>query len=311
MKYLLPLVFFLSGCGFWPPWDKPKSNPAPADGPTAAQVSQLQSIAETTRLWAKVCTEYNVTCFDNGNGGTTDGDSTLFAGIACLAGETGQCAAVKASQSSNGQLWRAPDHVNQDTSNSSSRDMLLGGLAYIVATKDQQFASALVAYIHANGNMLCTDASDNRCDVTLPVYSEVWGTMAKVWTYIGLTPDSTMEEGTFGESEILAGESEFSPAGYTQHLPMVEIWIRQHVGGWDAALADAAASVASSQNQNPFYEYVAHGADQTAAALTIDECLGAAPTEKLYWTWQEVDSESAWTNRNGWDCLVMVDLLTK
>jgi hypothetical protein len=296
MKYLLVLVFLISGCGYWPPWDKPKSNPAPSNGPTADQLSQLQDIYSSTQPWAE-------TYFD-------DGDTALYAGISCLAGEATQCDVVQQSLGSNGEPYRAPDQKDI-TSNSSSRDMLLGYLAYIVATKDQATATALVNYIHANGNMLCNDASDNRCDVTLPVYSEVWGTMGKIWSYIGLPPDSTMNEGSFGESEILAGESEFSPAGYTQHLPMVEMWIRQHVGGWDGALSSAAASVASSQNLNPFYEYVAHGATQQAAALTITECGGAEPAQKLYWTWQEDDTLQRWTARSGYDCLSMIDLLTK
>jgi len=305
MIKLLVLVFLVSGCGYWPPWDKPKNNPTPSDTPTADQVSQLQAIASSTRPWAETCAN-GETCLNGGNG-----DSAIFAGIACLAGETTQCSAVRMSQGADGKLWRAPDRVNVDTSNSSSRDMLLGGLAYIVATKDTAFATKLVNYIHANGNKLCTDADDNRCDVTMPVYSEIWGTMSKVWSYIGLTPDSTMQEGTFGESEILAGESEFSPAGYTQHLPMVEMWIRQHIGGWDGALAGAAGDVAAAQNQNPFFEYVAHGATQQAAALTITECGGAEPSSKDYWTWQEDDTLQRWTSRNGWDCITMVDLLTR
>jgi hypothetical protein len=196
--------------------------------------------------------------------------------------------------------------------------MLLGYLAYIVATKDTALATELVNYIHANGNKLCTDASDNRCDVSMPVYSEIWGTMDKIWKYIGLTPDSTMIEGTFGESEILASETVFSGDGvalgaqaeYTVHLTVVEMWIRQHINGWDSNLASAAANVAAGQNLNPFYEYVAHGATQQAAALTITECGGAEPTKFSYWTWQEAQTEQAWLQRGGYDCISMIDILT-
>lgn len=304
MKAIVVLAILLTGCGYWPPWDKPKAKPAPTDSLTADQVSQLENIEAATRSWAKTCSG-GITCFDG-----SDGDSVIYAGIACLSGQTGQCAAVRASQSSDGKLWRAPDRVHVDTSNSSSRDMLLGGLAYIVATKDTAFATKLVSYIHSHGDKLCDDADDNRCDLGMPVYSEIWGTMAKIWQYIGLDPDSTMKLGTFGESEILAFESEFSPTGYQEHLPMVEILIRQHVGGWDQALENAAASVAGAQLQNPFYEYVAHGATQQAAKLTIDECSGPEPTSKSYWTWQEDDTRQVWTSRNGWDCITMIGFLT-
>lgn len=304
MKTSLVALMLLTGCGYWPPWDKPKKAPAPNDGPTADQLSELQSIDASTRSWAKTCSG-GVTCFDG-----SDGDSTIYAGIACLSGQAGQCAAVRSSQSADGKLWRAPDRVHVDTSDSSSRDMLLGGLAYIVATKDTAFATNLVSYIHAHGDKLCEDASDNRCDVGLPVYSEVWGTMAHVWQYIGLEPDSTMKLGTFGDSEILAFESEFSPTGYQEHLPMVEILIRQRIGGWNSDLAGASASVAGAQTLNPFYELVAHGPTQLAAKLTIDECSGPEPQHKDYWTWQEDDTRQVWTSRNGWDCITMIGFLT-
>ena len=305
MRKILLLSFLLSGCGYWPPWDKPKKAPVASDQITDAQVAQLKAIRSSTIKWADTCVN-GITCLNGG-----DRDSALFAGIACLAGETMQCDAVRMSQGPDGKLWRAPDQIGSTTGNSSSRDMLLSGLAYIVATKDTAFATNLVNYIHAHNNTLCQDSTTNACDVGMPTYSEVWGTMAKIWEYIGLTPDSTMREGTFGESEILAGESMFSPSGYTQHLPMVEMWIRQYIGGWDTTLANAAAGVASSQNFNPFFEYVAHGATQTAADLAITECGGPEPAVRQYWTWQEDDSLQRWTSRNGWDCISLIDLLTK
>lgn len=298
-------VMVLCGCGGdWPPWERHKStNPPAGDTVTADQVGKLRSIEVSTRPWAETCAD-GVTCLNGG-----DGDSTLYAGIACLSGEQGQCAAVRMSQSLDGQLWRAPDRVHVDASNSSSRDMLLGGLAYIVATKDTAFATKLVAYIHAHNDKLCTDATDNRCDVGLPTYSAVWGTMQKIWKYIGLQPDSAMMAGDLGDDHILAWESEFSPDGYQTHLPMVEMLIRQSIGYWDSTLANGALSASKDQPKNPFYAYVALGATSEVAALTIDECGGPEPTVRQFWSWQEPDADQRWLSRNGWDCISLINFL--
>jgi len=299
----IALALLLTGCGYWPPGDKHHDNPTPSTVITADQVSQLTAIRASTRAWAKTCSG-GITCFDD-----SDGDSAIFAGIACLSGEQSQCQAVAASQGSDGKLWRAPDRVNVDTSNSSSRDMLLGGLTYIVQTKNTTFATKLVNYIHSHGNTLCQDADDNRCQFTLPTYSEGWGTVGRIWQYIGVNRDADMLAGSLGENEILALESEFSPTGYQTHLPMVEMLIRQRVGVWTQTLANAAVKVASAQNKNPFYEYVAHGATTTAAQLTIDECGGVQPSNRWYWTWQEDDTKQRWSSRNGWDCIAMINFL--
>lgn len=299
----LTFALILTGCGYWPPGDKHHNSPTPAVTITADQVSQLTAIRASTRTWAKTC-KGGITCFDD-----SDGDSAIFAGIACLSGEQSQCQAVVASQDADGKLWRAPDRVNVDIENSSSRDMLLGGLTYIVATKDVKFATNLVKYIHSHGNTLCQDAKDNRCQFTLPTYSEGWGTIGRIWQYVGITRDADMLAGSLGENEILAFESEFSPTGYQTHLPMVEMLIRQRVGVWTQTLANAANKVVNVQNENPFFEYVAHGATATAAQLTIEQCGGPAPSEHKYWTWQEDDVKQRWSSRNGWDCIAMINFL--
>ena len=54
------------------------------------------------------------------------GDTTLYAGLLCLSGNKIGCETVKHSISENGKVWRSPKAVNNDTPNSSSRDMLLG-----------------------------------------------------------------------------------------------------------------------------------------------------------------------------------------
>lgn len=313
MKRLALTLAILSACSSYP-WDKRKDDPGPAPQTiiTNEQFDQLRVIRDETRLWAKSCytsldviaTE-GITCFDD-----SDGDSALYAGIACLSGERDQCYAVLKCQSwDDGKLWRSPARVGKDTENSSSRDMLLGGIAMAVLTKDTKFLTSLVGYIHAHHDKLCEDAVDNRCDVGMPTYAAIWGTLQKVYVYLGLTPDVSMMAGDVGDSTLISLQSQFSPAGYQKHLPMVEMLIRQKINTWDSTLEKGAVAVADSEPNNPFYEYVARGATYKAAQLAIEQCEGPEPQNKWYWTWQEDDDKQRWTSRNGWDCVSLINLL--
>src|SRR5262245_41908479 len=71
----------------------------------------------------------------------------LWAGLLCAAGERAQCDAIRASQTTDGRLWRSPSRVNVQTQNSSSRDMLLGFLHY----PDSSDASLQRAFMAISG----------------------------------------------------------------------------------------------------------------------------------------------------------------
>ena len=142
--FLLAITLLLSSCG-----DKmeclfngcPKENPTPVEKVTQAQIEKLLTLDKLITAWAPTC-EGGIACEND-----SDGDSMLWAGLLCSVGINSQCIAVKNSQSSDGQLWRAPSRVNVDKENSFSRDMLLGFLYYLVATKDINAANKFFIYV--------------------------------------------------------------------------------------------------------------------------------------------------------------------
>ena len=320
MKLLL-LLFVLMGCGS--PQIKteaqcifkgcPQRPLIPSDQITADQVDQLESLSIKIHSWAPTCQE-GIACED-GN----DGDSLLWAGLLCSVGEQVQCDAIKASQSEDGRLWRAPSRVNNanipvntTSSNSFSRDMLLGFFQYLVSSKDIEAGNALVSYLDSHNSQLCPDATDNRCNLTLPQYEEIWGTMKYIWQYMGATPTTKMQRSTLGNDAILKTESVFAVNnGYTLHLVAVGLYLRQRLGIFNSTLQNAANIVLARQPDNPFYEYVANGKTSRAAELVLQYCPTSKPSHAHQWSWQRDTAEAAWNSSMGWDCIFLIRLLTK
>ena len=89
----------------------------------------------------------------------SQGDSTLHSGLACLVGPNSFCDAVNASQSADGRCWRNPCLVNNQTTNSFSRDMSLGVMAFLIKTKNALYGQKWVQYI-TKIRKLCPDATD-------------------------------------------------------------------------------------------------------------------------------------------------------
>ena len=97
-----------------------------------------------------------------------DGDMTLFNGLLCMAGFEEACGAVADAQDENGRFWRSPDRKgdNKGDPHSFSRDMSLGVLAYLVATKDKLAAQKWISWI--GDNKKCLYASGQDCGFSLP-----------------------------------------------------------------------------------------------------------------------------------------------
>lgn len=293
----------------------PKTATTSSDLITSDQVTQLKALDAQIRTWAPTCAG-GIACED-GN----DGDSLLWAGLLCSVGETSQCDAIKASQSSDGRLWRSPSRVNNaniteyvadGSSNSFSRDMLLGFLHYLVSTKDVAAGNALVNYLGNNGDKLCNDATDNRCDLTTPQFSEAWGTMKYIWEYMGATPTAKMQEWTVGNDTILKSESVFAiDNGFTLHLVAVDLYLRQRLGIFNSTLQNASGVILARQSDNPFYEYITNGKTARAAQLVLQDCPTEKPALANQWSWQRDTAEAAWKNSMGWECIFMISLLTK
>ena len=309
MKILLFTIMFLFSCGnevvecaF--KGCPSKRNPVPEVGITAEQIVQLKDL-EAAITWAPKCAA-GIACEED-----SDGDAMLWAGLLCSVGYSEQCTAVKLSQRSDGRLCRSPARCNQET-NAFSRDMLLGKLASLTVTKDTESAKSLVSYLKNNGYKLCPLATDNRCDLEPVKSSAIWGTMKRVWQYLGLQPTSEMEFGDISDNKIINLESQFAISnGYQLHLVAIELYTRQQMGVFTQDLQQAADNILARQPNNPFYEYVARGKTNRAAQLVLDKCPKERPERAVQWSWQRDEKEQAWKQSMGWECLFMIKVLTK
>jgi len=270
------------------------------------QKIELSTMRSQVSSWVKKCAG-GIACGETSGGEDDAGDSMLWGGLLCLSGDASQCSATFASQGKDGALFRNP--AGTRGGNDSSRDMLLGFLAALSKSPNQVAANRAYAYIKANGYKLCTNATDNRCSVNPTQHRSLWGTMQKVWTAVGLVPTSEMDNADLGDETLTALQSQFAFEGYALHLVAVEILVRKAVGASSKKLENAALDVSDREPGNPFFEYVARGKTERAAALTLSKCPRTLDHQRFQWAWQRTESEQAWKQSKGWDCLFMANLL--
>lgn len=302
MRILL-LAALLFSCA-----QKGKPEPGPGNRVTPEQKVALLELRDDIRKWAPTCSD-GIACGQRADGTYDDGDSMLWAGMLCLSGEEEQCEAVKLSVDSDDTLCRNPDCAREK--NSSSRDMLLGYLAYLAKTKNIEQGNNVEQTIVANDYKICDDATDNRCDFQHPQYDAGWNLWSQIWRYHGQNPSKDMEKGEQAGELITSLQSIFAPEGYERHLVVTELWIHQEINDWSILFQNAANQLRRFETKNPFYEYVANGPTQYAAHLTLSKCPKFKPYQALDWAWRRAEIEEAWKEAKGWDCIFMINLLTR
>jgi hypothetical protein len=191
--------------------------------------------------------------------------------------------------------------------------MLLGFLNYLVGSQDTDGATRMYNYLKNHNYQLCPTASDNRCDVSPIPYIAGWGTMGQLFKHLGLPETSEMTNAQiFGVDQASINlESDFAAEGFPLHLVAVELRLRQLTNNFTSALQQAANNVLQRQPNNPFYEYVAHGKTTRAAQLALDKCPHNKPAHADQWAWQRDETEQAWLESCGWDCIFVMNLLTE
>jgi hypothetical protein len=336
LKYLFVLeVFLLTACG------EPASEPAPPIQPRIASADatvpneNIQESAPTTestgtvtysapiekpldilplgtwRSWAPLCEGHP------SKAACDDGDATLFSGLLCLAGEEQGCAAVKAAQDPAGKFWRSPRRVDEDSSNSFSRDMALGVLSYLLATKDTAAAQAWIRWVDQNSvcqlnvggvcqlrtYRYCRDDSDGRCLIT----PGMWSVMRRVWEHLELPLHKEMK--TTGEQTLIL-EAEQAPLGYALHLKAVVFFLYQKMGRSLAFEWDLINTIHERQPDNLFFQYLHEGSSPRLQEALKNLCPREAPENSKQWTWERDTAEHAENDSMGWDCIFLGRLLT-
>jgi hypothetical protein len=283
--------------------------PAESTG-SSSHAQPMEKPLASWRSWAPLCQGYP------SKGNCDDGDATLFSGLLCLAGEEKGCQAVKAAQDTAGKFWRSPRRVGVDTSNSFSRDMALGVLSYLLATRDTSAAQAWIKWIDQNSvcqlnvggvcqlrtYRFCRDENDGRCFIT----PGMWSMMRRVWENLELPLHKEMK--TIGE-QTLVTEAEQAPLGYALHLKAVIFFLYQKIGKNFAFEWDLINTIAERQPDNLFFQYLHEGSSPRLQEALRNLCPREAPEETKQWTWERDTAENAQRDSMGWDCIFLGRLL--
>lgn len=292
---LLIYIALLSGC----------SRPGDRSEPEGVDTSALFPLASLIRDdLAEPCSykEYDYPCERTGAVENED-HSTLWAGISCLSsGEF--CRVAEAAVDGEGKVWRSPSQVGKKQGNSTSRDMLVGLLASLTTTGDASVALRLYSYLEKNDWRLCSDADDNRCDMSPALYKSLWGTMEEVWKRLGIPVPAKMRQASIGDQQTLYAQALTSPTGYQLLLVAVQLHIRRTLGISSDLLQRAAEKLAAKDGDNAYFEWLAYGVTQKAVDLTVTRCSTTDIQKRSDWIW------SQGTNPIGYDCLAVIYILT-
>jgi hypothetical protein len=294
IKYFIPLFLLLTACG------------AKTGFPRVEGIDEykrdLFDLREKVLAKSFLCKGgfYGVPYGDNN---CDSGDSVIFAGLSCLSGGR-NCETVKASQGPNGRFWRSPSRVEKDTAPTFSRDQAKGVMAYLIATKDKQVANKWLEYIRSQNSRMCPDGV-SHCALSAPS----WSLLGDVWRHIGLSPTANMETHRVADDAIRIYEAK-NNSGYRLHLVALDSWLRREAGRGDRIDDKVTAILHSRQARNPFFAYLA-GDFVASARLTLEKCANSPSGSRRQWAWQREESERAWENSQGWDCVFMLDLLLK
>ncbi len=256
-----------------------------------------------------------------------DGDMALFSGLLCASGDARGCAQVRNAQGSDGRWWRSPrrNPDNLGEAHSFSRDMSMGVLLYLAATRDADAARRWLSWIEDNRPCLlwkpfgggcqvrgphrfCTDDSGGSCNVT----PGNWGLMGRVFQHLGLPRNDQMRLYDNADGELLWLEAQNAPLGYETHLPAVEVLLKQKLDSSRDNAEKAARILVDRQPDNPFFVYLKDGPTAAVRRRLFDLCPSfEAPSlgSRHQWAWERDTADQAWRDSAGWDCLFLANLV--
>ncbi|NBW82712.1 hypothetical protein EBR21_13250 [bacterium] len=204
-------------------------------------------------------------------------------------------------------MWRAPTRVEADSINSFSRDMAVGVLAYLVATRDVELAQRWMNWIEKNDFRLCAQSTDNRCDFT-PGF---WMLFRDVWEFLGLRTHEKMTASVVEDSVMALLQAQFAPPGFEMHLAGVNALIRQSMGQKSQTLASLSQMLATRQTRNPFFSYLSLGANREVVRKTIDWCPVEQPSARTEWSFERDEIQDSRNRSMGWECVMLANFLVR
>jgi hypothetical protein len=270
-------------------------------GPDYVDIVKLIEMRTETQRWA-------LRCGVSASKKNCDiGDAALFNGLLCLSGDELSCEAVRRSQGSDGRMWRAEFRVASDAVNSFSRDMAMGVLAYLLATRDTELATRWMTWIESNGNRLCRESSDNRCNFT-PGF---WSLFREVWAHLGLPLNQQMRSAIVSDTVMALLQSQFSPPGFELHLAAVNLLVRRSMDQKSTTLDSLAQALAARQPENPFFGYLRDGASGHVVRQALQWCPKTQPPTRVEWSFERNQQDKPWERSMGWECIMLANFLIR
>ena len=249
--------------------------------PTPDQPAPSTVIADPLPL--PMCTLPNneqITVFTDAYNGCHQPNPGLYHGALCFANEQWACDVIHNFLTET-TLLKDLIHPDANHGGSGSRDELIGHLLYIAKTHDKNHANKLIDMIQHNANRVCTDATDNRCDVTPTMY----GLMRIVWNHIGLTPTKNMLISNIGDDHTLLIEASTAPIGYQLHLIALQLLIRQHTNTWSTTMDATSKELLNRMPNNLLIRYI-NGLDVSKELDTAISDQNANPPKVIRnWPW--------------------------
>lgn len=236
------------------------------------------------------------------------GDGVLFNGLLCLSGYLHSCEYVKQSQDPYGRWWRSPLRAQkgEETPNSFSRDMAFGVMAYLLQTKDSRAAQKWVQWILGSGKgKLCATPTDNRCTFT-PGF---WNLMGLVWTYHNWPLLDAMTNDLPDEA-FLPIQAQLAPPGFELHLIAVNLYLRKKMGIRNDLTLFTAKLLWQRESENPFFGFLAEEKKELLVALARMHCHARGKKGlQNQWYLERAQSQKAWLDSMGWDCVFLDHIL--
>lgn len=323
------------------PPPKPKPVPVPVEkiSFSFAKLSpeKAQTLGDKAQGWA----QFGATCPSgypakpSTDQPCDDGDSVIFNGLLCYSGNEVACKAVGESQTSDGRWWRSPRRAAGEgrvSAASFSRDQLIGVIFYLMTLyktepeQAQKKATAWHNWIKANGDSLCTDAP-----TTCRVAPANWTLLARLFDFMKLPLDNNLQNylGTESNKIVLTVIQLFTEPGFQLHnyaataLAFAEMGFAETMVPWLKAVKKV-----KGMEDNPFIELtgklVCAGTCNSKTTLdswsldaiadkVLSQCPDVATTasNRSQWGWERKNSEKAWENSMGWDCVFMANYLAR
>ena len=229
-------------------------------------------------------------------------DTVLFNGLACYGGDSHSCSIVKETiVTPDGPLCRRkPIGLGMDgvicpdtDPNAYSRDMLLGVMAYVLATDDVTAYNAAITWIEDNGRL-----SEEHA---------MTPSMRHLVNLVGIHVGGPQLSGASADpADVVTWASASTVTGYQAHLVAVKLELMKHMGydgGRLSGLDEAARRLAERFPANSFFQYVA-GNTAEAEFMILKQCENM-PAVGEGWKWQR----DALNEFSGLDMRFVIDLL--